>query len=119
VKRALVVEDNKVVAAVYKNLLSLDGLAVEIAADGEDAVQQMARSMPDIVLLDLKMPQESGFQVACKIKFFSQLQGVPIIAMTAYFKDDYADLLRTYGIKHCLTKPFDTVELVSRIEDAL
>ena len=37
----------------------------------------------------------------------------------AYFQDNYADLLRTYGIKDCLTKPFDTVELVSRIEASL
>jgi DNA-binding response OmpR family regulator len=118
-KKILIIDDDKEFLEELAELLKLNDYEVVAVNDAPLAVDAARKSKPDLVLLDLKMPQESGFQVACKIKFFSQLQDVPIIAMTAYFQDNYADLLRTYGIKHCLTKPFDTVELVSRIEDSL
>jgi DNA-binding response OmpR family regulator len=118
-KKILIVDDDKEFLEELAELLKLNEYEVIAVSDAPLAADAARRSKPDLVLLDLKMPQESGFQVACKIKFFSQLQGVPIIAMTAYFKDDYTDLLRAYGIKHCLMKPFDTVELVSRIEDSI
>jgi CheY-like chemotaxis protein len=82
VKNVLVVEDNKVVAAVYRNLLNLDGLAVEIASDGEDALAQMGRSMPDAVLLDLKLPKMNGFTVLRRMRDLPLGRTVPVIVFT-------------------------------------
>jgi len=118
-KKILIVDDDKEFLEELGEMLRLNEYDVVAVNDSARALEAAREAKPDVVLVDLKMPQQSGVEVACEMRFFSEFQDVPIIAMTAYFKDDYADLLRTYGIKHCLTKPFDTAELVSRIEEAL
>jgi len=118
-KKILIVDDDKEFLEELAEMLRLNDYEVVAVADSTKTLNAAAVAKPDVILLDLKMPQESGFQVACRLKFFSQFPTVPIVAMTAYFKDDYKDLLRTYGIKNCIMKPFDTMELIAGIEEAL
>lgn len=81
-KKALVVDDNKVVSAAYQNLLRVDGLAVETAFDGAQALALMADHMPDVVLLDLKLPKIDGLTVLKRLREMPSGQGIPVIVFT-------------------------------------
>jgi len=74
---------------------------------------------PDVILLDLKMPQMSGFQVADELRHLSEVSHIPVIAMSAFLKDEYAALLNICGIKKCLKKPFHPLDVIAQIEEVL
>lgn len=118
-KRILVIDDDKELLEEVRQALVLSDYDVVALGDAECALDLALSTKPDLVLLDLRMPQESGFQVACKLKYFSGLKNIPVIGMTAFFKNDYIPLMRTYGIQDYLKKPFDPLDMVSKIEQAL
>ena len=100
--KVLVIDDDKLLLRELKDTLSLNDyevVAVSHPANATDVIEQV---QPDVILLDLVMPDESGFQVACKINYFSGLAHIPIIAMTGYFKESYIPLMSGYGIKDYL-----------------
>ncbi len=117
-KKIMIVDDDREFLQELQETLQLNDYDVTAVEDATEAMDAALRVRPDLILLDLKMPLESGFQVACKLKYFSQLNNIPIIAMTGHFKDSYPPLLQTYRINGCIRKPFDTVEVVSKIENA-
>ena len=83
------------------------------------ALEIVRKTRPDVILLDLKMPAKSGFQVADEIKHFQETSHIPIIAMTGFFKEDYVPLMGLFGITKCLKKPFPAQEVILEIELAL
>ena len=117
--RVLVIDDDKLLLRELKDTLSLNGYEVVAVSHPSNATEIIEQVQPDVILLDLVMPDESGFQVACKINYFSSLARIPIIAMTGYFKDSYLPLMNGYGIKDYLKKPFDPLELIAKIESVI
>ena len=117
-KRILIIDDDREFLEELQETLRLNDYEVTAVEDATEAMAIALRVAPDLILLDLKMPLESGFQVACKLKYFSHLKSVPIIAMTGYFRESYLPLLETYRISAYIRKPFGTVEIVSKIENA-
>jgi len=117
--RVLVIDDDKLLLREIQDTLSLNDYDVVAMNHPADATEVIERVQPDVILLDLVMPDESGFQVACKINYFSGLARIPIIAMTGYFKDSYLPLMSGYGIKDYLKKPFDPLELIAKIESVV
>jgi DNA-binding response OmpR family regulator len=118
-KKILIVDDDKDFLEELRESLVLNEYDVVALNDPNEALDVATREKPDVIILDIKMPEESGFQVACKLKFFSGLSHIPIIAMTGHFKDEYIPLMNTYGIKHYIKKPFDCIDIISRIERAV
>jgi two-component system response regulator AdeR len=118
-KKIMVVDDNKEFLEELKETLVLSGYDVYALDDASIAMDTATRINPDLILLDLKMPQKSGFQVADELKHFSELSNTPIIAMTGFFKDDYGPLLNISGIHRCLKKPFNPLDVIAQIEAAL
>lgn len=118
-KKVLVVDDNEAFLEELKENLSMSGYDT-IAVNNPSLVSSIvAKEKPDIVLLDLKMPGKSGFQLADEIRRIFELQNVPILAMSAYFKDEYRMLMNVCGIKKCIKKPFNPLDIISEIEGAL
>lgn len=118
-KRIMVVDDDREFLEELKELLELSGYELVAVDDPAAAVEVANRTKPVAVLLDLKMPKKSGFQVANELKHFSELARVPIIAMSAFYKDSYRPLLDICGIKRCLAKPFQPLDIIAEIEQAL
>jgi len=118
-KKILVIDDDKEFLEELKETLALSGYEVVEVNDPILAIDVAMKISPDVVLLDLKMPGKSGFQVADELKHFSSLTNVPIIIMTGYFKDDYLPLLNICGIKKCLKKPFHPLDVIAQIESVL
>jgi DNA-binding response OmpR family regulator len=118
-KKIMIVDDDKEFLEELKETLSLGGYDL-IAVDDPTMVSEKARSIkPDILLLDLKMPKMSGFQVADELKYLSECTHLPIIAMSAFIKDDYAAMLNICGIKYHLKKPFHPLDVIAKIEEVL
>jgi CheY-like chemotaxis protein len=119
-KRVMIVDDDKIFLDELKETLDLSGYEMIAVNDAVSAVDTVCQTAPDVILVDLKMPQKSGFQVAHELMFLSHKIGdIPVIAMTGFFRDGYAALMNMCGIKKCLKKPFSPLDVISEIEEAL
>lgn len=112
----LVVDDEPHVLRLVKANLESSGYKVVTATDGEKAVDLVAKERPDLVLLDLMLPQMDGYTACSRIREFST---VPVIMLTA--RSAQVDLVHGFevGADDYLTKPFDVTELLMRVQAVL
>jgi DNA-binding response OmpR family regulator len=115
-RRILIVEDDRALSTVLKIKLTMEGLEVECASDGNQASNAVRSFAPDLIVLDVTLPGTNGFELC---RMWRQSLLIPIIMLTA--RSDKADKLRglTAGADDYMTKPFDTQELVARIQAVL
>lgn len=117
-KKVMIIDDDKEFLEELEETLALSGYDMVAVNDAALAVEVAAKAKPDVVVLDLKMPKKSGFQVADELRHLSEAAHIPVIAMSAFFKDDYGPLLNICGIKKCLKKPFNPLDIITAIEKA-
>jgi len=118
VKRTvMIIDDDKEFLEELRETLDLSGYDMVAVNDPLEAVSVAKRVKPAVILLDLKMPKKSGFEVADDLRRLSA--DIPVIAMSAFYKDEYAMLIRVCGIKRCLTKPFNPLDVIAEIERAI
>ncbi len=111
--RVLVVDDEKLIVKGLKFSLEQDGMEVESAYDGEEALECVKNNEYDIILLDIMLPKLDGLQVCQMIREFSN---VPIIMLTAKGDDMDKILGLEYGADDYITKPFNILEVKARIK---
>ena len=120
--RILVVEDDKDIADMLKQILGENGYEVHHAAEGKVAIQLLNSLYPDLVLLDLQIPERTGFELLNDIRKKDQEFGlfVPVIILTGVYtsRDDKVQSLNA-GADDFLHKPFDLVELLARVKSLL
>jgi DNA-binding response OmpR family regulator len=116
-KRVLVVEDNSELAFGLRNNLEIEGYEVDVASDGATGLTSARREAPDLVILDLMLPELDGFRVLKGIRE-SRLT-MPILILTA--KGEESDKVRglKMGADDYVTKPFGLLELLARVEALL
>jgi len=112
-KRVLVVDDEKLIVKGIRFSLEQDGMEVDCAYDGEEAVELARNNQYDIMLLDVMLPKLTGFEVCQQIREFSS---VPIIMLTAKGDDMDKILGLEYGADDYITKPFNILEVKARIK---
>lgn len=115
-KRVLVVDDEKLIVKGIRFSLEQDGMEVDCAYDGEEALEKVQAGEYDIILLDLMLPKIGGLEVCQQIREFSQ---VPIIMLTAKGEDMDKILGLEYGADDYITKPFNILEVKARIKAIL
>lgn len=115
-KRVLVVDDEKLIVKGIKFSLEQEGLLVDCAYDGEEAVAAAKATAYDVILLDLMLPKLSGFEVCQQIREFSD---VPIIMLTAKSEDIDKIMGLEYGADDYITKPFNILEVKARLKAIL
>jgi DNA-binding response OmpR family regulator len=117
VTRILVIEDNRDLAYGLRNNLEIEGYAVEVAEDGRLGLELVQRSAPDLVILDLMLPELDGFRVLKALRAGSSDQ--PVLVLTA--RGEEADKVRALrmGADDYVTKPFGLLELLARVEALL
>ncbi len=119
-KRILCIEDQPEMIELIRLILSREGFAVEGAGGGREGLQAMQKSPPDLVLLDLMMPEMDGWEVYRQIKSNAELSDIPVIAVTAKAqKIDRILGLHIAGMDDFITKPFGPEELVASVERLL
>jgi len=112
-KRVLVVDDEKLIVKGIRFSLEQDGMIVDCAYDGEEALEAAKKTEYDVVLLDVMLPKLSGFEVCQQIREFSSM---PIIMLTAKGDDMDKILGLEYGADDYITKPFNILEVKARIK---
>lgn len=117
--KIIVVDDSMEFLAAIKDVLLLCNYEVVIVDDAGLALDVIMKTRPDLILLDLKMPGKSGFQIAHELKDVKEISQIPIIAISGFLNDDYFSLMRICGIEHCITKPFNPQEMVALIESVV
>ncbi len=112
-RKVLVVDDEKLIVKGIRFSLEQDGMEVDCAYDGEEALEKLKENTYDIMLLDLMLPKIDGTQVCQQVREFSDM---PIIMLTAKSDDMDKILGLEYGADDYMTKPFNILELKARIK---
>ena len=119
IKRPLLIaEDEPVIRKCIKEVLSvLDGYDLYEAPDGVEALDQIERLSPDLVVLDLLMPRMDGFDVLKELQQRGSLKGPKIVVLTALVEPCLVELLQQLGADRVLMKPFRVEELFATINE--
>ncbi|MCR5502581.1 MAG: response regulator transcription factor [Lachnospiraceae bacterium] len=112
-KKILVVDDEKLIVKGLKFSLEQDDMEVECAYDGDTALNMIRENEYDLVLLDVMLPQMTGFEVCRAVREFSD---VPVIMLTAKSEDMDKILGLDYGADDYITKPFNILEVKARMK---
>jgi two-component system cell cycle response regulator len=115
VARILIIDDSRVIMHVAQNFLNRIGHEVLSAQDGLEGLRLAQSQVPDLVLLDLVLPQMDGYEVCQKLKQEEQTRHIPVIMLTS--KSEPGDKVRGLesGAVDYVTKPFDEAELLARV----
>ena len=112
-RKVLVVDDEKLIVKGIRFSLEQDGMDVDCAYDGEEALKLIRENKYNIILLDVMLPKLDGFQVCQQVREFSD---VPIVMLTAKGEDMDKILGLEYGADDYVTKPFNILEVKARIK---
>jgi two-component system response regulator VicR len=112
-KKILVVDDEKPIADILKFNLEREGYSVELAYDGQEAIDKTHKCNPDLILLDIMLPKIDGFAVC---KMLRQNYQTPIIMLTAKEEEVDKVLGLELGADDYITKPFSVRELLARVK---
>jgi DNA-binding response OmpR family regulator len=114
--RILVVDDDPTVSEVVARYLARDGYAVEVVADGREALDRALAAPPDLVVLDLMLPGLDGLEVCRRLRAMAP---VPIVILTARGQESDRIIGLDLGADDYVAKPFSTKELVARVRAVL
>jgi two-component system alkaline phosphatase synthesis response regulator PhoP/two-component system response regulator VicR len=112
-KKILVVDDERPIVRLVQVNLEHAGYEVVTAYDGKEALEKVEQEKPDLIILDVMMPQMDGFEVMQRLQANPKTRDIPVIMLTAKAQD--ADVFRGWqsGVTLYLTKPFSPFELIS------
>jgi DNA-binding response OmpR family regulator len=118
-RRILIVDDEPSIVTLLEFLMRGSDYEVRVARNGEEALRRAESFRPDLVLLDVMMPQRSGFEVCQKIRENPALRNVKIVMLTAKGRDAEKGRGLALGANAYVTKPFSTKELMSTLRGLL
>lgn len=118
-KKVLIADDEPNIVAAIEFLLKQRGYEVHAAPDGGEALRIVEQVVPDLVLLDVMMPQTSGYEVCQAIRKRAEWRHIKIIMLSAKGRDAEVVKGLAMGADLYVTKPFSTRELMARIDELL
>lgn len=117
--KILVVDDEPDTILLARRLLEMEGFDVITAYDGEEALEKIYKERPKIVLLDLKLPKKSGYEVCEEVKSNEKLKDTIIIMFTAKIFNSDRERGFKVGADYYVTKPFSARDLIALIKENL
>lgn len=118
-RRILIVDDEPNIVLSLEYLMKKEGFETAVAVDGDDALNQAAEFVPDLILLDVMMPKKSGFEVCQALRTDPVMAATKIIMLTAKGREAEAAKGLALGADAYVTKPFSTKDLVRLIKSHL
>jgi len=114
-KTIMVVDDDPEIVTLVKTLLEREGYVVQTAYNGLEVFSRLEEQKPDLIILDIMMPQMDGMAVLTRLKKTAETSSIPVIMLTA--KVQYEDMLGGYklGANYYITKPFTSTQLIKGI----
>ena len=118
-KKILVVDDETDLIMMVQIRLEANGYEVISANDGKEGLDKVKNESPDLVLLDVMMPNMSGYQVCTILKQDARYKRIPIILITGKGQDDFEKVGKRMGADAFITKPFDPPVLLAKIKELI
>ncbi len=118
-KKILIIEDDQVVAGIYRNKYQMAGFVVEIAKDGEEGLKKLEAFQPDIVQLDLMMPKLNGVEVIKRIRAHPRFSALPIVVLSNSYLAHLVTEAWQAGANRCISKADCTPKTMMEIVDRL
>jgi len=118
-KYIIVVDDDKEIREIVTFVLSRHDFEVAAASNGRQFQHLLLQQLPDLVILDIIMPGEDGYQLFRSLRSDQQTRSIPVIIMTAHAEDIYERISVDLGAAEHMTKPFHPFELVERVKALL
>ena len=115
----LIVDDEPNILLSLQFLMKKNGYEVRTAKDGEEALAEISRAAPDLVLLDVMMPKMDGFSICEQIRATPEWRDMRIIMLTARGRDIEREKGLALGADDYITKPFSTKDAIARVEAVL
>jgi CheY-like chemotaxis protein len=110
-KKILVVDDDRDSAEMIAEFLGLHGYQTSFAVDGQSAIESAQRFVPDVALLDITLPDMSGYELAQRLRLEPSLQRLVLIALTGWSGSEHEAKAREAGFEHHMVKPVDFSKL--------
>lgn len=114
-KRILVVEDNDLNRKLFCDLLKANGFAVEPIADGRDVLVRAREFVPNLIIMDIQLPNVSGLELIEALKGDPELRPIPVLAVTAYAGKGDEDRIREAGAEGYLAKPVSITPFMAAV----
>lgn len=114
-KKILIVDDSHSSVRLFTALLESPGYELRVVNSGKDALLACAASKPDLILLDLLLPEMTGFEVARRLKDDESTRDIPILAVSAYGHGHATEQALGAGADHFMAKPFSGVALREKV----
>ena len=118
-KTVLIVEDNELNLKLFTDLLEARGYAVISTQDGMQALDLAREHLPDLILMDIQLPEVSGIDVTKWLKADDELKRIPVIAVTAFAMKGDEEKIRASGCEAYISKPISVNEFLKVVESFL
>lgn len=116
-KMILVVDDEPVMVEITKRKLQDQGYEIVTAGDGEEALAQMAKKIPDLILLDVEMPKMNGYTFVMEKSKNPTYKPVPVVVLTAH--EEVEPLFKRHGVRGYLLKPMNIQQLLDKVKEVI
>ena len=118
-KKILIVEDNELNMKLFHDLLEVHGYSTLQTRDGREALDLAREHHPDLILMDIQLPEVSGLEVTRWIKEDEDLKSIPVIAITAFAMKGDEEKIRDGGCEAYIAKPISVANFLQTIEEVL
>jgi two-component system cell cycle response regulator DivK len=118
-KKILIVEDNELNMKLFHDLLEVHGYETLQTKDGREALDLARKHSPDLILMDIQLPEVSGLEVTRWIKSDEALKGIPVIAVTAFAMKGDEEKIRSGGCEAYIAKPISVTNFLETIQKVL
>lgn len=114
-KRVLLIEDEQNIVEALRFILSRDGWAVDTHSDGNTAISAIQEKVPNVIVLDVMLPNKSGFEILRDLRATEGISGVPVLMLTARGQEKDRRTAESAGANRFMTKPFSNTEVLETI----
>lgn len=116
-KKILIIEDEEIISSLLKKKLEVEGYEVAVAENGNEGLKQMKSNKPDLILLDIIMPEKGGFEVMEEMRESEDLKNIPIVVISNSGQPVELDRAKELGAKDWLIKTeFDPQEVLEKVK---
>ncbi len=118
-KKILIIDDQPFIIKLIQYNLKKRGYKTITETDGLKALENIDKTSPDLVIMDIRMPKITGTELCIKFREKDNMKDIPIIILTGQLEEDTEEISRESGATDFMTKPFSPLELIKKIEQYL
>ena len=118
-KKVLIVEDNELNMKLFEDLLEAHGYQTVQTSDGHKVVGMARDEKPDLILMDIQLPEISGLEVTALLKKEDDLKTIPVVAVTAFAMKGDEEKIREGGCEDYISKPISVTQFIDTIKKYL